>query len=93
MEDTFNLSLGKPQVRPGHPWITLSELLGNVPSEPSVATLHEPSGQPLGSGLFDPAEPSRAWRRFSHAEGVNFDGAYIASAINDALGRRSDDHC
>ena len=93
MEDTFNLSLEKPQARPGHPWVALSELLGNEPSEPSVATLHEPSGQPLGSGLFDPAEPSRAWRRFSHAEGVNFDGAYIASAINDALGRRSDDHC
>ena len=93
MEDTFNLSLGKPHAQPGHPWVTLSELSDNLPSEPSVATLRDPSGQPLGSGLFDPRDSSRAWRRFSHAEGANFDGAYIASAINDALGRRSDDHC
>ena len=93
MEDTFDLSLGKPQARPGHPWVALSELSGNLPSEPSVATLLDPSGQPLGSGLFDPGDPDRAWRRFSQAEGANFDGVYIASAINDALARRSDDHC
>jgi 23S rRNA (cytosine1962-C5)-methyltransferase len=93
MKDTFDLSLGKPQARAGHPWVALSELLGYLPSKPSVATLLDATGQPLGSGLFDPAEPSRAWRRFSHAEGVKFDGVYIASAINDALGRRSEDHC
>lgn len=93
MEGSINLSLSKPQARPGHPWVSLSELAGDLPSEPFVTTLFDPSGQPLGSGLYHPAEPSRAWRRFSHAEGASFDAVYIASAINDALGRRSDDHC
>lgn len=78
---------------PGHPWVSLVELSGDLPIAPCVATLLDASGQPLGSGLFDPQDPSRAWRRFSMAEGVNFDGGYIASAINDALSRRSDDHC
>jgi len=93
MENQTTLQLSAPLSRLGHPWVSLAELSGDLPTAPCVATLLDASGQALGSGLFDPKNPTATWRRFSHAEGANFDGAYIASAINDALSRRSDDHC
>jgi 23S rRNA (cytosine1962-C5)-methyltransferase len=93
MENLTTLQLSAAPVRSGHPWVSLAELSGQLPEAPCVATLLDASGQSLGSGLFDSKHPSAAWRRFSHAEGANYDGAYIGSAINDALGRRSDEHC
>jgi 23S rRNA (cytosine1962-C5)-methyltransferase len=93
MKNQSTLRLAAAPQRPGHPWISLDELTGTLPSETTVATLLDHQGQPLGSGLFDPDDAARAWRRFSMAEAVDFDGSYIASAINDALGRRGDEHC
>ncbi|MFT5837503.1 MAG: 23S rRNA (cytosine1962-C5)-methyltransferase [Candidatus Azotimanducaceae bacterium] len=93
MENLTTIRLTAAPLRFGHPWVSLNELSGDLPDAPCVATLVDAAGQPLGSGLFDPRDPLAAWRRFSMADGVNFDGAYIATAINDALGRRSDDHC
>ncbi len=93
MENVNSLSLSLSPRRPGHPWISLDELTGPLPAAACVATLVDSHGLAVGSGLFDPNDAGRAWRRFSLAEGVNFDGAYIATAINDALGRRSDEHC
>jgi len=93
MENQTTLQLCAPLLRPGHPWVALAQLSGNLPAAPCVATLVDAAGQPLGSGLFDPCDPAGAWRRFSMAEAVPFDGAYIATAINDALSRRSDEHC
>jgi len=93
MENQSTLKLSAAPSRLGHPWVSLAELSGELPDAPCVATLLDACGQPLGSGLFDPKNSAAAWRRFSHAEGANFDGAYISSAINDALSRRSDDHC
>lgn len=93
MENKATFTLSTTPLRPGHPWVSLSELGGDLPDAPCVATLLDANGVPLGSGLFDPRDAAAAWRRFSMAEGVHFDGAYIASATNDALSRRSDDHC
>lgn len=79
--------------QPGHPWVRRADLGGNLPGEPCVATLLGSDGEPLGSGLFDPKDPIAAWRRFSLAADSDFDAAYLTTAIHDALGRRSDDHC
>jgi 23S rRNA (cytosine1962-C5)-methyltransferase len=91
MENHTTLQLSAAPRRLGHPWVSLTELAGDLPKNACVATLFDASGQVLGSGLFDPR--AAVWRRFSLAEGAHYDGAYIASAINDALGRRSDEHC
>lgn len=93
MENLTKLQLSAAPSRYGHPWVSLSELGGDAPDAACVATLLDASGQVLGSGLFDPRDAAAAWRRFSLAEGAHYDGAYIASAINDALSRRSDEHC
>ncbi|MGZ0654070.1 class I SAM-dependent rRNA methyltransferase [Coraliomargarita sp. W4R53] len=93
MENLTTIQLAASPLRHGHPWVSLAELTGKLPNTASVVTLLDAAGQSLGSGLFDPHNSAVAWRRFSYAEGANFDGAYIGSAINDALARRSDDHC
>lgn len=93
MENLATIRLAAAPLRAGHPWVSLSELSADLPEAPCVATLVDAAGQALGSGLFDPRDALAAWRRFSMAEGAHFDGAYIATAINDALGRRSDEHC
>ncbi len=93
MENTTTLTLSKSPARSGHPWIAHSDLTGDLPEAACAATLLDASGQSLGSGLFDPRDPRATWRRFSLAEGVSFDAAYIATAIQEALGRRSDEHC
>lgn len=93
MENSTTIQLAAAPHRPGHPWASLGELRGELPTAPCVATLIDAAGQSLGSGLFDPLDSVAAWRRFSMAEGIHFDEAYIASAINDALSRRSDEHC
>jgi 23S rRNA (cytosine1962-C5)-methyltransferase len=93
MENLITFQLSAAPGRLGHPWVSLSELGGDLPDTACVATLLDTSGQVLGSGLFDPCDTVAVWRRFSLAEGAHYDGAYIASAINDALSRRSDEHC
>ena len=97
MENTTTLTLSANPSRHGHPWVTFSDLSGDLsvdlPEFASVATLLDASGHALGSGLYDPRDPHAAWRRFSHAEDVAFDAAYIATAIQEALARRSDEHC
>ncbi|MDQ8206130.1 RsmD family RNA methyltransferase [Coraliomargarita sp. SDUM461003] len=93
MENLTSIQLSAALPNLGHPWVALDQLTGPLPTAACVATLLDPSGQALGSGLFDPSDSLAAWRRFSHAEGAHFDGAYIASALNDALARRSDEHC
>jgi 23S rRNA (cytosine1962-C5)-methyltransferase len=77
----------------GHPWVRAAELSGPLPTEPCVATLRDPEGQGQGSGLFDPNDANAAWRRFSLADGIDFDAAYLTTAIHEALARRSDEHC
>lgn len=82
-----------PPIQPGHPWVTSSELSAPLPVEPGVVTLLDIDGESMGSGLFDPKDPIAIWRRFSMAGGIDFDAAYLITAIHDALGRRSDEHC
>lgn len=93
MENLVSISLSEGCPHSGHPWVARSELAGELPEAPCVATLLNAAGQPLGCGLYDPRDPQAAWRRFSHAEGVAFDGGYLATAIHEALGRRSDESC
>ena len=93
MENLVSISLLEGCAHSGHPWVARSALAGESPDAACVATLLEAAGQSLGSGLYDPRDPVAAWRRFSHAEGVAFDGGYLATAIHEALARRSDDSC
>ena len=93
MENTTHITLSTSFGCTGHPWVPKDRLAGDLSKDPCVATLVDADGQTLGSGLFDPSDPSRAWRRFSMAEGVSFDAGYLSGAISDALGRRSDEVC
>jgi len=79
----------------GHPWVALDalDLAEVILSDGAAATLADAEGHVLGSGVLDRRLPEAAWRRFSWAEGVAFDEAYIADAIQDALGRRGEDVC
>ncbi|MDQ8193089.1 RsmD family RNA methyltransferase [Coraliomargarita sp. SDUM461004] len=93
MENSITLQLSSAPLRLGHPWVSRAELAGDLPTAACVATLLDASGQAVGTGLYDPDNAIATWRRFSLAEHADFDADYIASAINDALGRRSDEHC
>ena len=93
MENQVPVSLKASHGRSGHPWVSLAELSGDLPDAPCVATLFNANGEAIGSGLFDPMDTARAWRRFSMAGGVHFDSSYLSVAINDALSRRSDESC
>ncbi|TVP81864.1 MAG: hypothetical protein EA353_01105 [Puniceicoccaceae bacterium] len=93
MNDLHTLQLKDGLCLSGHPWARLSNLVAPLPSGPGVAMLLDSRGTPLGSGIFDGRDPQAAWRRFSMAEEARFDEAYVAAAINDALGRRGDEHC
>jgi 23S rRNA (cytosine1962-C5)-methyltransferase len=79
----------------GHPWVALDalELAEITLPDGAAATLVDADGQVLGSGVLDRRFPAAAWRRFSWAEGVAFDEAYIADAIQEALGRRGEEAC
>lgn len=93
MENLVSVSLSDPTSQYSHPWVSLSELSGDLPDSPCVATLLNAKGDAIGSGLLDPKGGAHAWRRFSMAGGVNFDNSYISTAIHDALSRRSDESC
>jgi 23S rRNA (cytosine1962-C5)-methyltransferase len=93
MENLVSVTLSNPAFQSGHPWVSLAELSGDMPEVASVVTLLNSEGEALGSGLFDPYDVARAWRRFSMAGGVHFDNSYIGTAIHDALSRRSDESC
>lgn len=79
----------------GHPWVALSQFpdLPNALSDGQSLGLVDASGQFLGCGVFDRADPRAAWRRYSHAEAVAFDEAYFATAIVEAIQRRGDEAC
>ncbi len=93
MENLVSVALSNPASQSGHPWVSIAELSGGMPQVASVVTLLNSEGEALGSGLFDPNDVARAWRRFSMAGGVHFDNSYISTAIHDALSRRSDESC
>lgn len=91
--DTIEIeSTGRPA---GHPWVELSrlrEVPDSMPDGQSLSLVLS-DGTCLGSGVFDRRFPRAAWRRHSHAEGVFFDEAYIASALVEAIERRAEESC
>lgn len=78
-----------------HPWIPLSSFSGvDLNCERSDAcSLIASDGRALGSGILDTRDPVAAWRRFSWSEDAQFDEAYIANAIHDAVMRRGEESC
>ncbi len=78
----------------GHPWVQLADLV----ADPALAlgtgvSLVDAQGMVLGSGIYDSRDSVAAWRRYSFAEGVAFDEAYLVSAIHEALSRRGEEGC
>lgn len=78
-----------------HPWLPLSAFSGlDLGFERSSAChLIAPDGRSLGSGILDTRDPVAAWKRFSWAEDAEFDEAYMAHAIHEAVARRADESC
>jgi 23S rRNA (cytosine1962-C5)-methyltransferase len=93
MDHSLTLRLAGPAPASGHPWIARADLAGELPAHAGVATLLDAEGNCLGSGLFEPLDPDRVWRRFSHAGDVDFDQAYLNAAIEEALMRRGHESC
>ena len=79
----------------GHPWVPLAALEDTEKSffDGAANTLLSAGGQILGSGIFDRRNPAAAWRRFSLAEGVDFNQNYIIDAMQEALARRGGESC
>ena len=80
---------------PGHPWMPLDALedTDGAPCDGAATTLLSAEGYVLGSGVFDRRNPAAAWRRFSFAEGGDFDQSYIVDAMQEALGHRGEEAC
>ena len=93
MENHVTLRLSTAASKDGHPWCHRSEFSSELPTVACVATVLDGAGDVVGSGLYDPNDPVVLWRRFSRVEGVDFDAAYLSSAIDEAFRRRSDEHC
>jgi 23S rRNA (cytosine1962-C5)-methyltransferase len=91
--DTIETATGdRPK---GHPWVKLPQevkSLQTVKDGGSVG-LADTSGEFLGCGVLDVRGADLLWRRYSRAEGVPFDAAYIAGAISGAIERRGDEAC
>ncbi len=84
-------------IRPisGHPWVGLDNLnlAEGSHADAEACSLYAPTGECLGSGIFDRRDATAAWRRFSLAEGAGFDESYLVGAIDEALGRRGEEGC
>ncbi|MEO0509864.1 MAG: class I SAM-dependent methyltransferase [Verrucomicrobiota bacterium] len=79
----------------GHPWVDLkqlAEISADLSDGESVALI-DSTGYFLGCGIFDRQDPVAAWRRYSLAEDIAFDEAYIASAIVEAMHKRAEESC
>lgn len=79
----------------GHPWVAFSQFPDSVErlSDGVPIGLLDSDGNCLGCGIFDRSDARAAWRRYSHAEAVDFDEAYLGEAINEAIQRRGDEAC
>ena len=80
---------------PGHPWLGLEQFAqpASVPSVARSVGLLDGEGRFLGCGIFDPLDKVAAWRRYTHAEDVAFDEAYIAGALVESIERRGEESC
>ncbi|MFU8848155.1 MAG: class I SAM-dependent rRNA methyltransferase [Opitutales bacterium] len=89
----IKIALGDELV--GHPWVELSRLpdLSDSVADGQSLDLVDAAGRPLGSGVVDLKEGRKLWRRYSRLEAVDFDEAYIAAALLEALDRRGDESC
>ncbi|MGB0409126.1 MAG: class I SAM-dependent rRNA methyltransferase [Opitutales bacterium] len=79
----------------GHPWVDekqFTQLPESGLDGQSIA-LVDVRGAFLGCGVFDRTDPVAAWRRYTLAEDVAFDDAYLASALVEAIERRGEEGC
>lgn len=90
---TLQLKQGsrRPRVLSGHPWVFVNEVESLLPAEcdGTAVGLTTPKGRSLGTGLYN-SRSQIVWRRLAGAE-ARWDAAYIASALEAALARRSDE--
>lgn len=95
IENVLRLQSDSPRVVSGHPWVGLEAMEGvdDAIADGSAATLYAADDASLGSGVFDRRDGCAVWRRFSWAEGVDFDEGYIADALQEALDRRGEESC
>ena len=81
-------------VAKNHPWVQLEEIVSDSAIVAgSAVELMDESGCSLGCGIYDPRDLDAAWRRYSFADAVSFDEAYVATAIEEALSRRGNEGC
>ncbi|PXA03306.1 hypothetical protein DDZ13_12855 [Coraliomargarita sinensis] len=80
---------------PGHPWVELSHLGTLTAQAVEGQSLHltDIQGHSMGCGILHFVERSVVWRRYSHAEDVAFDEAYVSASLVEAVERRSDESC
>jgi len=79
----------------GHPWVAAPRF-ANMPdglTDGQSVSLVDSEGHCLGCGIFDRRDPCAAWRRYSHAEAVPFDEAYLCATLVEAIERRGDEAC
>ena len=62
-------------------------------SDGEPVSLLDADGNSLGCGIFDRSDTRAAWRRYSQAEAVDFDEAYLGEVIVEAIQRRGDEAC
>lgn len=95
IENVLRLQSDSPRVVSGHPWVRLGAIEGmdDAIADGSAAMLYAADDASLGSGVFDRRDGCAVWRRFSWAEGVDFDEGYIADALQEALDRRGEESC
>lgn len=82
--------------RSKHPWVRLEDLdvsSADLRGAAISATLMDAYGEPLGSGVLDVRDPVACWRRYSLEAEVEYDEAYLATALQDALALRGDEAC
>jgi len=79
----------------GHPWVRADQFadLPDALVDGESVALVDAAGEFLGCGILDRRDAAAVWRRYSMAENVAFDEAYLATALVDSIDRRSGESC
>ncbi len=75
-------------VRQGHPWVWREAIAEGLDGEAgAVVELRDPSGAPIGQGLWDPSSPI-AFRVYARTTAPRLDARAIVAGIERAMARR-----